>query len=160
EYSVSTLSVDQGLSAAGITCVLAARDGAIWMGTTDGLTRWDRGQITIFRERSGEVKAGVRQITARGLPDLGVHSLLQDSHGRVWLASRRGAGYLENDRYVPIDSFPQENVHSMAESSNGDLWIATQEHGLVQLSQGRKVEEIPWSKLGFSTSAGPIIADP
>ena len=48
--------------------VLAARDGSLWLGTSDGLNRWNEGQITVYRKRSVAWRARRRpgQRTSRG----------------------------------------------------------------------------------------------
>ena len=40
--SPSTISVNQGLSNAAVQSVLVARDGSVWLGSLDGLSRWNR----------------------------------------------------------------------------------------------------------------------
>lgn len=52
EFAVPTISVQQGLSSRGVFSILAAKDGSLWLGTSDGLNRWNKGQITIYRKRS------------------------------------------------------------------------------------------------------------
>jgi ligand-binding sensor domain-containing protein len=34
--------------------VHAARDGSVWVGTLDGLSRWNRGQVTTYRTPGNE----------------------------------------------------------------------------------------------------------
>ena len=58
--------------------VLAARDGSVWLGTRDGLNRWNDGQITIYRKRNS------------GLPDDAVESLFRTIAGEF--GSPRAAG--------------------------------------------------------------------
>src|SRR5207248_858085 len=57
DFAIPTFSDQQGLSSGGIFSVLAARDGSLWVGASDGLNRWIKGQITVYRYRS---LAGVR----------------------------------------------------------------------------------------------------
>ena len=73
DYAVAAFSEKQGLSNGTVESVLADRDGSVWLGTLDGLNRWNRGKVTIYRNR------------ARGLQSPAVLSLFQDERGRILL---------------------------------------------------------------------------
>ena len=51
-------------------------------------------------------------------------------------------------------------MYAMAEDTAGDLWIANLDHGLLQLSGGRLVRQIPWIGLGHKDVAMALAADP
>ena len=80
---VATYSVKQGLTERAVDSVLAAQDGSIWMGTSVGLNRWDRGHVT-SPWRPADVN--------------GVGSIFQDSLGRVWVSTANEVGYLEGEQ--------------------------------------------------------------
>jgi signal transduction histidine kinase/ligand-binding sensor domain-containing protein len=152
DVSVVTLSVRQGLSNDTVGTVLADRDGSIWLGTADGLNRWKKGQITIPSTGSGK-----RDGKFNGLNS---DALFQDARGRIWVATRRGIGYLENDEFVSINGVPGGVVRSMAEDDAGNLWIASQDHGLLRVSPANDVEQIPWATLGHKVFALTLAAEP
>jgi ligand-binding sensor domain-containing protein len=160
-FAVAAYSGNQGWS--GVGAVLAARDGSIWAGTSDGLKRWDPRQITAYRDRRSLTRAApqlVREVVGSGLPDHGLSSLFQDARGRIWVSTRGGVGYLENDRLVHVGGIPGANVHSIAEDADGNLWIATPDLGLYRLSPRNDVQQISWDKLGHKDSATALAADP
>src|SRR5262249_53964530 len=136
ELPVVTYSTNQGLS--GIPkAVVAARDGSIWFETFDGLARLKDGQITLYRGRSSRTKALLEEIAVSGLPEQGLGTLFQDSHGRTWVSTLTGIGYLENDRFVSTP-VPGGNVDAMTGDARGNLWIANQDLGLFRLSPGNE----------------------
>ena len=45
DFAVPTICIKQGLSNANVFSVLAAKDGSIWLGTLDGLNRWNNGKV-------------------------------------------------------------------------------------------------------------------
>ena len=112
------VSVQQGFSSGGIFSVLAARDGSLWLGTSDGLNRWINGQITVYRYRGlagvrgdspiSELTAGseadsrriIREITDSGLPDK-AYALFQDARGQMWVGTQSGVAFLK-----PTGLFP------------------------------------------------------
>ena len=169
EFAAATLSENQGLSNALVMSVLAVRDGSVFLNTRVGLNRWDIGPITVYRKRRERRAQGappyaaeqsaVREIVASGLPDGSAGSLFQDDHGRIWVGSAGGVGYLEDDRFVPISGVPGGFVNSITEDTLGNLWIVNQNLGLFRLSQG-DVQQIPWSSLGHNDPVYRLAADP
>src|SRR5262249_32608793 len=88
--TVVSYSSRQGLSNALVSSVAVSRDGSVWFGTFDGLNRWQNGRVTVYRE-------GLR---------VPVHSVVEDSGGRMWASTSEVVGYLEGNRFVAVDSAP------------------------------------------------------
>ncbi|MFI5184723.1 MAG: two-component regulator propeller domain-containing protein, partial [Vicinamibacteria bacterium] len=118
---------------AAILSVLEARDDALWVGTYKGLQRIARGpdQVTTFaHDPSNPESLGPGYVTA----------VLEDSAGRVWVAT--GGGGLQRlkkdgrgfDHFVnsPRDpsSLSDDYVTVLHESRNGTLWVGTRSGGL------------------------------
>jgi signal transduction histidine kinase/ligand-binding sensor domain-containing protein len=161
DFPVPTYSGRQGLSNAIVFSVLAARDGSVWLGTSDGLKHWNHGQVTSYRERAHIRPAtGGMEVTGSGLPDQGIGSIFEDGRGRVWISTRDGFGYLENDRFTYIRDLPGGIVLSIAEDTRGNLWIANQNLGLFRLSREGEIQRIPWTKLGRNDYALVLVPDP
>ena len=175
DFAIPTFSDLQGFSSGGIFSVLTAKDGSLWLGTSDGLNRWNKGQITNYRYRGfGGVRGGspvsgltagreadsrgtVREITDSGLPDK-AHSLFQDARGRMWVGTPSGVAFLKADRFVPVASVPYGIVFSFTDDSAGNVWVSHQE-GLFHLFQERVVERIPWARLGRRQPASALLHD-
>jgi ligand-binding sensor domain-containing protein/signal transduction histidine kinase len=92
------------------------REGAVWMGTTDGgLLRWANGQLDQLRKTDG-------------LCDDRVLSLLQDHEGSLWVGTRNGLNQLTDVKF-PLVSESQgvtaKPVLSVSPSQDGHLWLAT-----------------------------------
>src|SRR5215471_16352296 len=75
------LSVDQGLSTNVVRSMTQDDKGFMWLGTTDGLNRFDGYNVEIFREKLGDKNS---------LPDNVFYSLFTDSRGIVWIGSTNG----------------------------------------------------------------------
>src|SRR5207245_2563441 len=96
--AVPTIAAKQGLSVATVWSVLSAKDGAVWLGTSDGLKRWKNGQVTTYR-RFGDRRltdpaelSVARKATENELVD-DVGSLFEDDRGRIWVFAFRGVAY-------------------------------------------------------------------
>jgi len=175
EFAIPSISVDQGLSGTIVWAVLATNDGSVWLGSSVGLNRWDKRLITIYRKRiskdpdverkqrfsqSGAANGRVREVTDRGLPNDAVQSLFQDDRGRIWVSTHSGVAWFVNGRFIPAIGLPAGHVHSIAEGRAGDLWFSYELQGLLHLSQGNVVEQIPWARLGHKDNATVVAADP
>ena len=158
DVAVPGVSVRQGLSNDAVVSVVATRDGSVWIGTFEGLNRWDRGRVVIYRERSRPTPPGIRDVVAPGFPER-IHSLFQDAQDRLWISDRRGVGYLERDRFVPVAALPEPHdsgsfVYSIVGNNNGHIWILTTE-ALVHVRANRVPEQQRWSTLGLIREGSP-----
>jgi len=148
-FAASTFSVNQGLPNSLVSAVLAARDGTVWLNDF-GLSRWDRGQITVYSGRSQNRSGLADHLT----------SLFQDKRGRVWAATLGGVGYLDQEQFVSVKEVPGGQVHAIAEDTSGNLWFAHQDLGLFELLPGSTVRRTPWTELGHEDDASALSADP
>ena len=153
-YAVSTISVKEGLSNDGAWSVLASRDRAVWIGAYGGLNRWENGQITMFGSFTGSNESNGTQ--KGDLPN----ALFQDDRGRIWVSTIRGLGYLENGRFIRIETVPGGAVASIAEDKAGDLWICNIQAGLIHLRRDGTVQQIPWAALERTDFSRALVVDP
>lgn len=70
-----------GLTSENVTCLLPATDGAIWVGTTYGLTRLS----------GGSVKHDFPLLSST------VHALVDDGQGHIWVSTNRGLTRLQGE---------------------------------------------------------------
>jgi signal transduction histidine kinase/ligand-binding sensor domain-containing protein len=147
DTAVATFFANQGLSSGLARSVLADKDGSVWVATPGGLDRWRDGQITSYDKRDGKLNG------------LSPTSLFQDSSGRVWVSTSRELGYLKDNRFVSVTGTDAGRMLDFAEDTAGNLWIADQQGGLLHLSGGKLVEQIPWVRLGHKDFALSLAAD-
>lgn len=114
------LTVADGLPENSVTCMLQDHLGFMWLGTQNGLARYDGNRITSFPYRQGD------PYTFR---ESYVSTLLEDQHGDVWIGAeslfrfeRTTQRFIEYpDKYIsPANQFQQINfVH---EDKQGRIW--------------------------------------
>jgi signal transduction histidine kinase/streptogramin lyase/ActR/RegA family two-component response regulator len=130
---VST-SVAEGLPSSTVYRLAQDRDGFIWIGTHDGLARYDGVSFRLFRNDPAEPKSiGGNKIT----------TLLIDSKGRLWCGGEAsGLNRLEPDGehfkhwfHTPNDlkTLGYDDVRALAEDTNGTIWVGTSLGGLNAL---------------------------
>jgi|GEM_PF-385321 len=127
EYLLETWQTSRGLPSNTVTAVAQTRDGWLWIGTTNGLARFDGLRFTTFGE-------------SHGLPSLSVTCLLEDSRGTLW-AGTEGGGLArwEAGRFRSIETGPGlagNTVLALAEDAAGVLWVGTPA-GLHHWQNGR-----------------------
>lgn len=144
-FPVPTVSAKEGLSSPPRS-VLAASDGSLWIGTSDGLNCWQKPQITVYRPNGGPGQASIQ-------------SLFQDDHGQIWVTARGGLYRFEQSKLGRVSGVPGGYVWSMAGSAD-DLWISSVDQGLLHLREGHLVERISWAMLGRSDFASVLLHDP
>jgi len=85
-YQFENYTVDNGLSDNRITSFLKDRNGFIWIGTENGLNRFD-GQRFLFYTRGGE----------RNISNAYINDLAQDNSGKIWVATQIGLNVIDPD---------------------------------------------------------------
>ncbi len=122
-------TIDEGLSNNEIKCLVQDHNGFIWVGTKDGLNRFDGYSFEVYRStRSDSTSISGRVI----------FSLLVNHEGTLLVGTDEGLDYYDPDREIfhPYPVFGDEqsiNLHvilSLAEDSDHGLWIGTRS-GLV-----------------------------
>jgi diguanylate cyclase (GGDEF)-like protein len=108
-----------------VRSLLATDDGVLWIGTQNGLERWDP-------------KAARMLPALPGFPESTLMAMHQDARGRVWLGASTELVRVDGDRLVRFDAAqpnPGEAFFGFSEDSDGTLWIAS-DAGLVRWREG------------------------
>jgi signal transduction histidine kinase/ligand-binding sensor domain-containing protein/DNA-binding response OmpR family regulator len=106
-----------------VRALTVTADGALWVGTQNGLGRFQAGGWTAFFQ-------------AAGLPSPVVYALLEDRDGNLWVGTRRGLSRFRQGRFEslpPGDAFSSFGVRSLFEDAEGSLWVGTHTGGLRRL---------------------------
>jgi signal transduction histidine kinase/ligand-binding sensor domain-containing protein len=128
-------STEQGLSQASVNAVLRDSKGFIWLGTDDGLNRFDGKIFRVYRNQPGD---------SSSLIGSAVQALWEDNSGHIWVGTTEGLSRF--DRHLEkFTSFLIEdtNFYSCYDlryvKANNRLWMANGVHGLnfVDLSNDK-----------------------
>jgi len=112
-----------------VTSLIQSSDGAIWVGTWNGLARFDdeNNRWTLYDTSSS------------GLPDDYINSLFQSSDGAVWIGTDQGLARFDyaGNQWTHYDasnsSLPGHEVRSLCQSSDGAIWAGTNQ-GLARFN--------------------------
>lgn len=143
QYKNDRWQTEQGLPQNTVQALSQTRDGYLWVGTMDGLARFDGVRFTVFDSRT--------------VPELGSGSILglmEDAEGNLWIGRNGGATIYRNGRFQA--AFAEEatagtSVWSFCQGRDGVVWAAT-DNGLVRWEKGltrvyRKADGLPTDKL-------------
>jgi signal transduction histidine kinase/ligand-binding sensor domain-containing protein len=114
------LNVEHGLPQSRVTAITQDRQGFLWLGSEDGLSRFDGHQFVVYREEKQN---------PRSLSGHGIFALLVDPTGALWIGTDKGL-----NRYDPkTDSFTLylhgdklgERITSICADQAGRFWLGT-----------------------------------
>lgn len=143
-------TVQNGLSHNKVNCIIKDSRGFIWLGTDDGLNRYDGNKFTIYRnEPSNKATLSGNIIT----------DLLEDKNGVLWIATSDG-GITKYDYRLPpqqqfkqfknqpgiANSIPGNVINKIKEDNYGYLWLATSGHYLLRFNKQTEQFEQPVTK--------------
>lgn len=115
EYLFRNYSEKDGLSSLKISKIALDSKGYLWIGTENGLIRFDGVEFKTFTEEDG-------------LGDKKIKTLLKDSRGYLWIGTERGVCCISTDDFTIIQGRTGLNgnfVFSIAEDNEGKVWIGT-----------------------------------
>lgn len=129
-YVHQAWTTDQGLPQNGVYATLAARDGYLWLGTDEGLVRFDGLRFTVFDRTN-----------TPALRDPLVFALHEARDGALWLGTDRG-GLVRHQQgrftaYGTAEGLPAGRVQAIAEGPDGTIWVGLRGGGLAAVTGGR-----------------------
>ncbi|MEM9667260.1 MAG: two-component regulator propeller domain-containing protein, partial [Bacteroidota bacterium] len=130
------LTTDDGLSSnVGVTIVQDAQ-GFIWIGTDQGLNRYDGRQIKVFRHDPAD---------STSLDFNNVMDLHVDAQGRLWASTHSGVLHRYHPETESFTRYPLPRIDGAGtvveihESQDGTFWLGTWQHGLIHFHPERGV---------------------
>ena len=117
-----------------ISCISQDKYGYIWVGTENGLNKFDGYRFTNY------IKDNLNENDSTSLISNDITKILSDRQGRLWIGSELGLMTydIENDRFRH-HRFPdgiKPRVQDILQASNGDIIIGTAGYGLYRIKAG------------------------
>ncbi len=129
QYLYEVWQHEQGLPQISVLALVQDDDGYLWLGTLEGLVRFDGLGFTVFN-RSNTPQLGSNVVTA----------VVPDRAGGLWIGTRRGLGRWQDGRLTDItpEDEPVVDVQLLFPDRRGRLWIGSH-HGLHRLDGDRRI---------------------
>ena len=129
-FPFRTYGQQEGLNSLSIRCILQDRTGYLWVGTSNGLFRYDGDRFTRFDK-------------SQGLPESRIAALHETADGALWVATNAGLAQFVAGHFEPVDlgeksSFQGASV--LASDTQGRLYAAASTGLFVGAPTGRGLE--------------------
>jgi ligand-binding sensor domain-containing protein len=128
--------VAEGLQGLNVRALCQDRQGALWIGTANCLSRYQDGRFTTFTTREG--LAG----------DL-INDLAEDPEGTLWVATVTGLSRWREGRFETIGAergLTEPHVRKVLIDANGVVWASVLNLGLMRWDGKAFVNAIPSTK--------------
>ncbi|MBE9475440.1 MAG: histidine kinase, partial [Chloroflexi bacterium] len=133
------ITTDDGLSSNEVLSLLQERNGFIWIGTFNGLNRYDGHTITVYKNKPDDPNSISSNI---------IRAIHEDAYGILWIATSNGGlnrfdpatqtfSHFLNDPEDP-NSLSDNSIISLFEDSDGILWLGTLNNGLERFDPDSK----------------------
>jgi signal transduction histidine kinase/ligand-binding sensor domain-containing protein/CheY-like chemotaxis protein/HPt (histidine-containing phosphotransfer) domain-containing protein len=130
QYVLDNWQIPDGLPQTSAQAIARTPDGYLWVGTQEGLARFDGVRFTVF-DSSNEP----------AIPDKRISVLFVDQAGRLWIGTRSGIAVLENGHFTPysrVAALTHAYVRAIKAGTDGRFWVGT-ENGLYEIGGTRAV---------------------
>ena len=113
-YNFKFYGEEEGLKNLAVQAVLQDRAGFLWVGTQDGLYRYDGNHFTAFTSRDG-------------LPGTRIEALYESADGTLWVSTGRGLARRAQDRFesVALSGRTVIGRQGISSDTSGHLYLAT-----------------------------------
>jgi signal transduction histidine kinase/ligand-binding sensor domain-containing protein len=129
-YFTRVWQTEDGLPQNAVTAIVQTRDGYMWLGTYNGLARFDGVRFVVFADGS-----------TPGLQSSRVTSLLEDGDGVLWIGHESGGlTRFKDGEFKTMDiqaSWNGGKIVSMAWDAAKDLWLVNEDGLLARLRDGQ-----------------------
>lgn len=133
------ITSENGLSNNQVNVILQDHKGFLWLGTNDGLNRYDGQTIKVFNKQS-KIKNGIGGNI--------ITDIIQDADHKLWIATQDG-GISVFDPYSASElkfrhfkhnksdttSIPTNFITTLLDDGNGLIWFGTEGHGVLAMDK-------------------------
>lgn len=166
-FLIRSWQTEQGLPNNTVSAIAQTRDGYLWLGTGEGLARFDGVNCRVLGVKDGleslrisalledrqgtlwigtaggglsrYVHGAIETLTLKdGLAGMSINALLEDTNGDVWIGTPTGLNRWRNGRFEsPIKDLSSIHIRDLAKDQQGGIWIATLYDGLWYFQNGQ-----------------------
>ena len=124
QYALDRWGIEEGLPVKTVTALLQTRDGYLWVGTQEGLARFDGLRFHVFDKRNTALRVN------------NIETLFESRDGTLWVGTRGGGLMRYRDGSLtphPLnDRLANGRISAIDEDETGALWVSTFDAGLYR----------------------------
>ncbi|MBU5226726.1 histidine kinase [Clostridium senegalense] len=146
KLNFENITVDDGLSQSSVNAIFQDSEGYIWIGTDDGLNRYDGHQFYVYRYDEEKISINSNCIS----------DIFEDGEGYLWIGTSRGINKINKDgkvleTYNAYSDLSHYKIVDIMEDSNERIWVAT-ENGLNIIDKKSKKIDKFFNEINNSNS--------
>lgn len=134
KYRSDLITRDMGLSNSSVSCIIKDRHGFIWIGTWNGLNRYDGYDMTVFQHDPTD---------SSSLSSGNINTIFEDNEGLIWITTDDGLSCYEQitgkfKRYtftLRNNGSELKQLSGITQDADGILWIGSIDGGLISLDK-------------------------
>ena len=114
QYTRTVWMQEHGLPQDTIRAIAQTSDGYLWLGTDEGLARFDGYDFITFTKKKGD------------LPANSISALAASTDGSLWIGTTNGLARYRNKRfqiYTTKEGLPEDDILALEMDHSGKLWI-------------------------------------
>ena len=114
QYSRTMWTQERGLPQDTIRAITQTKDGYLWLGTDEGLARFDGYEFVVFNKTKGD------------LPDNSITALAAANDGGLWIGTSNGLTQYRDGRFQTFTvkhGLPDAAITALLADREGTLWI-------------------------------------
>ncbi len=124
-FKFSKISIEEGLSQGNVVSIYQDKNGFIWIGTEDGLNKYDGNKFNIYRSDSED---------STSISGNNIRCIQEDHNGNLWIGTGSGVNLFDKNtnRFTRYHSSPEANnslsdngIQCILEDSQKRLWVGT-----------------------------------
>jgi PAS domain S-box-containing protein len=139
KMSFKNLTPELGLSHGDVVCLYQDHEGYMWIGTADGLNKYDGVAFTVYK---------YNQKDTTSLPSICIIGIYEDKKNNLWVATATSNGLCrynrERDNFERISYTDDQNkkleniVSALFEDNSNKLWVSTS-NGVYWFDTGKRI---------------------
>ena len=130
QYTVQVWNIESGLPGNSVLALQQTRDGFLWIGTQDGLVRFDGIKFQLFS------KGNIPQLTNNE-----IRALYEDGNGTLWIGTCSGGlTRFKEGEFTTYSTAAHDYLHRISAicgDRRGNPWIGSITKGLTCLNNGK-----------------------
>lgn len=132
------LTIKDGLSQSSLNCIIQDSKGFIWIGTQDGLNRFDGYNFLVYKNNRND---------STSISDNFIHAVIEDKNRDLWVGTDHGLNRFDRAKqtfssfkYNPKNknSVSSNHISALLQDKRGNVWVGTAESGLDLLTRDSK----------------------
>ena len=116
QYAIDQWTTEDGLPMKRVSSVTQTADGYIWLGTQEGLVRFDGFDFVVFDKRH------------TGLESKTITCIFEDSRGILWIGTIAGLSRYRSGQFETLttdDGLSGNYISSLIQDADGRIWVGT-----------------------------------